>query len=184
MCVSVRVEGKLFEASGEKGVVFPFRASKVNKRRVFVIEFQLDEFRWLAREMPCFCSSKGEPLWVRTFRRSNHRLLLQLRKSKGGRFIVFSQLSYSCRLRTIIFPEGPKVDGWFRVTKLLKETLIRAGSSVQAQSKEASTVAKYLTSGFVSYANVVRGATGSVHFGMLKGWNVGLTGLRIFMLLF
>ena len=85
MCASVRVEGKLFEVSGEKGAVFPFKASEVGKRRVFVIKLQLDEFRWLAREMVCFCSSKGEPLWVRTFSRSNHCLLMQLRKNQKGR---------------------------------------------------------------------------------------------------
>ena len=103
MCASVRVEGKLFEVSGEKGVVFPFRVAEVSKRRVFVINLQLDEFRWLAREMVRFCSSKGEPLWVRTFRGSNHCLLLQLRKNKKGRFIVLSQLCYSGKPRTIIF---------------------------------------------------------------------------------
>jgi len=58
---------------------------------VFVIKLQLDEFRWLAREMVHFCSSKGEPLWVRTFRGSNHCLLLQLRKNKKRK--VYSILS-------------------------------------------------------------------------------------------
>ena len=38
MCASMRVEGKLFEVSGEKGVVFPFRVADVSKRRVFVIK--------------------------------------------------------------------------------------------------------------------------------------------------
>jgi len=121
MCASVRVEGKLFQVNGEEGAAFPFRVSEVSKRRVFVIKLQIDEFRWLAREMVCFCSSKGEPLWVSIFRGSNHCLLLQLRKNKGGRFIVFSQFSYFGRPRTIIFTKGPKADGWFGVTKLLKE---------------------------------------------------------------
>jgi len=68
MCASVRVEGKLFEVSEEKVVAFPFRVSKVSKRRVFVIKLQIDEFKWLTREMVHFCFAKGEPLWVRTFR--------------------------------------------------------------------------------------------------------------------
>jgi len=92
MCVSVRVEGELLEVSGDKGAVFPFRVAEVSKRRVFVINLQLDEFRWLAREMVRFCSSKGEPLWVRTFKGRNHCLLLQLRRNKKGRHIVFSRL--------------------------------------------------------------------------------------------
>ena len=59
MCASVRIAGKLFEVSGEKGAVFPFRVAEVSKRRAFIIKLQLDEFRWLAREMFHFCSSKG-----------------------------------------------------------------------------------------------------------------------------
>ena len=62
MCASVRVEGKLFEVSGDKGPVLPFRVAEVSKRRVFVINLQMDEFRWLTREIVRFCSSKGEPL--------------------------------------------------------------------------------------------------------------------------
>ena len=45
MSASVRVEGKLFELSGEKGVVFPFRVSEVTKRSVSAINLHLDEFR-------------------------------------------------------------------------------------------------------------------------------------------
>lgn len=87
MCASVRVEGKLFEVSGKEGAAFPFRVSEVIKRRLSVIKPQVDEFRCLAREIVHFCSSKGEPLWARTFRGSNYCLLLQLRKNKRGRFI-------------------------------------------------------------------------------------------------
>ena len=162
MCVSVRVEGELLEVSGDKGAVFPFRVAEVSKRRVFVINLQLDEFRWLAREMARFCSSKGEPLWVRTFRGRNHCLLLQLTRNKKGRYIVFSQLSYSGKPRTIIFSEGPKADSWFEVTKLLKETLIGANSSAFAKSKDASKAARGFTSKPMPYANVVRGATSAV----------------------
>jgi len=63
--------------------------AEVSKRRVFVIKLRFDEFRWLAREMVRFCSSKGEPLWVGTFKGSNF-LLLEVRKKKKGRYMVFS----------------------------------------------------------------------------------------------
>ena len=71
-----------------------------------------------------FCSSKGDPLWVRTFQDSNCCLLLQLRKHFKRQFIVLSQFRSSCQSRTIIFPEGDKADGWFRVTKIMKDSLI------------------------------------------------------------
>jgi len=166
MSASVRVEGKLFEVSGEKGAVLPFGVAEVSKRRVFVINLQMDEFRWLVREMVRFCPSKGEPLWVRTFRDSNHCLLLQLRKNKRGRYIVLSQLSYSGS-QELLFS---RADGWFGVTKLLKETLIGASSSNFAKSKEASKAAGGFSSKPMSYANVVRGATSAVLAGQLKGW--------------
>jgi len=57
----VRVGGKLFEVSGEEGPAFHFRVSEVGNRRVFVSKLQFDEFRLWAKEMVCFCSSKGEP---------------------------------------------------------------------------------------------------------------------------
>jgi len=170
MCASVRIEGKRFEVSGVKGATLPFRVAEVSKGRVFVINLQLDEFRWLAREMVRFCSSKGEPLWVRTFRGSNHSLLLQMRKNKRGRFIVFSHLRYSGKSRTIIFPEGPKADGWFGITKLLKETLIGASKASPAFPKEARKEVKGWLSKPLSYANVVKGASGAMFSGQLKGW--------------
>ena len=53
-----------------------------------------------------FCSSKGDPPWVRTFKGANQCLLLQLRKNVRGRFIVFSLIGGSGHSRTIVFPEG------------------------------------------------------------------------------
>ena len=144
--------------------------SEVSKSRVFAINLQLDEFRWLAREMIRFCYSKEEPLWVRTFRGRNHCLLLQLRKNKNERFIVFSQLSYSSRPRTVIFVEGPKADGWFGVSKLLKETLLGVSNSSFAKAKEVSTAARSFSNRPISYANIVRGANGGETYGQLKGW--------------
>ena len=84
------------------------------------------------------------------------------RRSLCNHCLFLSQLSYSSKPRTIIFPEGPKADGWFGVTKLLKETLIGASGSAFAKSKEASKAVRGYTSKPMSYANVVRGATGGV----------------------
>ena len=95
-------------------------------------------------------------------------MLLQVRKNKR-KVHCFSQLSYSSRPRTIILPEGPKANGWFGVSKLLKETLIAASNSSFAKSKEASNAARSFTNRQVSYANVVRGANGGEHCGQLKG---------------
>ena len=84
------------------------------------IKLSIQEYRWLAIEMVRFYSSKGEPLWVRTFKGAN-RCLLQLRKNVGGRFIVFSLiggfgqsgLSSFRKARTLM------VDGWFPLTRIL-----------------------------------------------------------------
>ena len=93
-----------------------------------------------------------------------------MRKNKRGRFIVFSHLSYSGKSRTIIFPEGPKADGWFGIAKLLKETLIGASKASSAFPKEARKEVKGWSSKPVSYANVVKGVSGAMFSGQLKGW--------------
>jgi len=170
MIASVRVEGKTFEIRGDKGGVYPFRVSEVSKKKVFAINLQLDEFRWLAREMVRFCYSKGEPLWVRTLRGRNHCLLLQLRKNKNGRFIVLSEFSYSGRSRTVIFPEGHKAEGWFGISKLLKDSLLGVTISNGVKAKEVSNAARPLSHRPVSFANIVRGVNGVENYGPLKGW--------------
>ena len=53
-----------------------------------------------------FCFSKGEPLWLKTFRCGQRCLLLQLRKNSKGRFIVLSLLDNGGQARIVIFPEG------------------------------------------------------------------------------
>ena len=63
MVDSVCVEGKTFE-----GGVFPFRITEFSRRRRFFVSLNFEEFRWLAVELVHFCSSKGDPFWVRTFR--------------------------------------------------------------------------------------------------------------------
>lgn len=90
-------------------------------------------------------------------------------KRKIYSFIVFAQFSYSGRPRTIIIPGGPKANGWFGVTKLLKETLTWRSNFV-SNPKEASTIERYHTSGPASYANVVRGDAGGLHSQQLKPW--------------
>jgi len=124
MYASVRVEGKLLEFCGGEGGAFPFRVIESNRRSRYFIKLNIQEFRWLAIEMVRLCSFKGDPLWVRTFRGANRCLLLQLRKNARGRFLVFSVLGGSGRSRTVIFPEGSFADGWFAVSKTLKEFLI------------------------------------------------------------
>jgi len=71
-----------------------------------------------------FCFSKGEPLWVKTFRWGHRCLLLHMRKNSKGRFIVLSRLGNGGQARTLIFLEGARAEGWFGVAKILKETLI------------------------------------------------------------
>jgi len=110
---SVRVEGKFLEVFGGERGAFPFKVVESNRRCRSFIKLTIQEYRLLAIEMVCFCSSKDEPLWVRTFKGANQCLLLQLRKNVRGRFIVFSLFGSYGRSRTIIFLEGSNADGWF-----------------------------------------------------------------------
>jgi len=123
MYASVRVEGKFLEFFGGEGGAFPFRVMETSRRRTF-IKLSSQEYRWLAVEMVRFCSFKGEPIWVRTFKGTKRCLLLQLRQNARGRFIVFSLIGSIGRSSTIIFPEASLAEGWFAVSKLLKESLI------------------------------------------------------------
>ena len=66
MVDSVCVEVKTFEVV-RGGGVFPFRITEFSRRRRFFVSLTI-EFRWLAVELVHFCSSKGDPFWVRTFR--------------------------------------------------------------------------------------------------------------------
>ena len=52
--------------------------------------------------------------------------MLQLRKNRKGRFTVLSLLGNGGQVTSVIFPEGAKAEGWFRVKKILEETLIRS----------------------------------------------------------
>jgi len=128
MSASLRVEGKFMELLGGEGGAFPYRVMESSRRRRAFIKLSRQEYRWLAVEMVRFCFSKGEPIWVRTLKGANRCLLMQLRQNAKGRFIVFSLIGGISPSRTLIFPKGSKADGWFALTKLLKESLISGKS--------------------------------------------------------
>jgi len=91
--------------------------------------------------------------------------MLQLRKSSKSRFIIFSLLGNGGRARTIILLEGAKVEGWFGVTKILKESEIGVGghenhSPIPRGTPFPSRVAEGRDR---SAANVVRGRLGGPH---------------------
>ena len=70
---SVRVEGKFLDVVGGGGGPFPFKGDESSRRKRSFIRLSFREFRWWAVR---FCFSKGEPLWVRTFRWGNRCLML------------------------------------------------------------------------------------------------------------
>jgi len=63
---SVCVEGKKFQFSGGGGGVFPFRLTELSRRKRFFVSLCIEELRWLSVEWVRFCSSKGDPIWVKT----------------------------------------------------------------------------------------------------------------------
>ena len=67
MVDSVCVEGKTLEVARGAGVL-PFKTTEFSRRRRFFVSLTIEEFWWLAIELVRFCSSKGDPFWVRTFR--------------------------------------------------------------------------------------------------------------------
>jgi len=72
--------------------------------------------------------------------------------------------------RTVIFPKGAKAEGWFRVTKILKETLIEGHKKPSPPPKNASIPSRFSVSRDRSFANVVRGHLGDSPDSPLKGW--------------
>ena len=97
---------------------------------------------------------------MRTFRWGNRCLLLQLRKNSNGRFIVFSLLGNGEQSRTISFPEGAKAEGWFGVSKILKEILIKGHKKSSPSPKNAPTHSRFTVGRKRSLANTVRGQLG------------------------
>jgi len=110
MIGSICVKGKTFELSGGGGV-FPFIVIEFSGRKRFYVTLSLEEFCWLSVEWVRFCSSKRDPLWVKTFRWNHRFWLLQLRKNFNGRFIMLPNFTNSSQSRSIIFLEGPYADG-------------------------------------------------------------------------
>jgi len=119
-----------------------------------------------------FCFSEGEPLWVRTFRWGNRCLLLQLRKNGNVRFIVFSLLGDGGQSRTVIFPEGMKADGWFGVSKVLKEFLIEGHKKSSPSSMAARPCSRLSVGRKNSFANAVKGQVGGSLDSQLRGGDV------------
>jgi len=68
MFASMRVEGKFFEVSGSGRGPFPFTFAESSRRKRVFFQFSFQEFQWLPVQMVRFCFSKGEPMWVRSFR--------------------------------------------------------------------------------------------------------------------
>ena len=107
---------------------------------------------------------------MKTFRWGLSYLLFQLIKNSKGRFIVLSLLGNGGQGRTVIFLERAKADGWFGVTKILKETLIEGHKKPSPPPRNASIPSRFLVSRDRSFANVVRGRLGSSPDSPLLGW--------------
>ena len=170
MYASARVEGKVLEVFGGDGGLFPFKVSEASRRKRSFIRLSSQEFRWLAVQMVRFCFSKGEPLWFKSLRWGQRCLLLQLRKNTKGRFIVLSLLGNGGQVRSVIFPEGAKAEGWFRVTKILKKMLIEGHKKPHPPPRKGMFPSREPASRDRSFANVVRGHPGGSSNSPLKGW--------------
>jgi len=87
-----------------------------------------------------------------------------------GRFIIFSLLGNFGRSRTIIFPEGVKAEGWFALTKLLKESLIGGKGEAYHKQREQPMASKARVGLPHSYAEAVRGRASNPQSSHLRGW--------------
>ena len=170
MYASVRVEGKFLEFFGGEGGQYPFRVMESSSRRRSFIKLRSQEYSWLADELARFCYSKGEPIWVKTFRGANRCLLLQLRQNARGRFIVFSLIGSIGRSGTIIFPEGSKADGWFALTKLLRESLFVGKGEAPYKQWKRPVFRRSRAGNSISYAEAMRGRVSDPQNSYLKGW--------------
>jgi len=79
---------------------------------------------------------------------------------------MLSHYTSSGRSRSIIFPEGPKADGWFGVAKLLKQVLMEGHKTLSSKQVSPCTFSSKM-SRHLSFAEVVRGEVGKSD---LKGW--------------
>jgi len=117
-----------------------------------------------------FCFSKGEPLWLKTFRWGQRCLLLQLRKNSKGRFIALSLLGNGGLAKTMIFPEGAKAEGSFGVIKIFKETLIEGHKKPSHTTRNASISSRFPVSRDRPFADVIRGHLGGSPDSPLMRW--------------
>ena len=110
--------------------------------------------------MGLVCFFKGDPLWVRTFRWKNSYWLLQLRKNINGRFIMLIHYTNLDRSRSIIFPEGPNIDGRFGIAKLLKKVLIEGHKSLSSKLQLTPRTFSSNVSSHLSFTEVVKDEDG------------------------
>ena len=70
---------------------------------------------------------------------------------------MLSHYTSSGRSRLIIFPEGPKADGWFGVAKLLKKVLIESHKTLSSKQQVSPCTFSSKVGRQLSFAEVVRG---------------------------
>jgi len=106
----------------------------------------------------------------RTIKGTKRCLLLQLRQNARGRFIVFLLLGSIGRSRTIIFPEGSLAEGWFAVTKLLKESQIFGKGEASFKQWKRPEASKPRVGRSQSYVEAIRGRVSDPQRSYLRGW--------------
>jgi len=87
-----------------------------------------------------------------------------------GKFIVFSLIGSIGRSRTIIFPDGSKADGWFAITRLLKESLLSRKGEAPVKKWKRAVANKPRVGRSPSYAEAVRGRGSDLQSPYLRGW--------------
>ena len=90
---------------------------------------------------------------------------------------MVDSLSSSCwvmvgigQSRTVIFPEGANAEGWFGVSKILKEILIEGHKKSSPSTMNAPPRSRFIVGRRKSFANAVRGQLGGSLDSQLMGW--------------
>lgn len=73
------------------------------------------------------------------------------------------------------------MDGWFALTKILKESLIYGRHKVSPKHMSGPVAFQSRAGHHLSYANTVRGRMGDSQSSLLKGWRCRKCGPRMFM---
>ena len=68
------------------------------------------------------------------------------------------------------FFQKAHIDGWFALTKILKESLIYGNHEASPKQRSTSVAFKSRVGHHLSYANAVRGRVIDPHSSVLKGW--------------